>query len=427
MKNNALRTALSLLLLLALMAGVVYGANAFSAPIVAENERLAAEAAAEAEKALLGDSVMLYDRADPEGSTLAVTADTVQSVYKDESKQTYLLRLATFEGYTKDVPIELVLVVDFEGKIVSLDVESSGETKELGPDFLPSFAGQDSTLAGVELVGSVTFSSSAIRSAVNDGFATLIDNGLFAAAEKGADQLLNELIPLVYPGIANSSGVVQGEELAGEGAVERGIKAANGSGFVWFTAGEEKLLAVSTTLGGVKLYNAAGEDVTASADAALLDEIASLSAANAEDLASKTERTLLRMLPEGAELVPAEIPGLANSVTAAYTVETADGTLYVFAARPYGYSNEIMELFYVLDESGAIYAFRTKELILYSEYFSDYTLDEASYKEGFLGLNSESFNGEQALISGATMSTGAVTTATEDVFEAFGLLTENRG
>ena len=133
------------------------------------------------------------------------------------------------------------------------------------------------------------------------------------------------------------------------------------------------------------------------------------------------------MLPEGAELVPAEIPGLANSVALAYTAETADGTLYVFAARPYGYSNEIMELFYVLDESGAIYAFRTKELILYSEYFSDYTLDEASYKEGFLGLNSESFNGEQALISGATMSTGAVTTATEDVFEAFGLLTENRG
>ena len=46
MKNNALRAALSLLLLLALMAGVVYGANAVSAPIVAENARLAAEAAA---------------------------------------------------------------------------------------------------------------------------------------------------------------------------------------------------------------------------------------------------------------------------------------------------------------------------------------------------------------------------------------------
>ena len=422
MKNTLMRSALCLLLLLALMAGLVYGANGVAAPIVAENERLAAEAAAAAEKVLLGDSVMLYDRADPAASTLTVTADTVQSVYRDESKQSYLLRLSTFEGYTKDVPIELTLVVDFEGKIVSLAVESSGETKELSEDFLPSFAGQDSTLAGVELVAGVTFSSSAIRNAVNDGFNALIENGLFAAAEKSDEQLLRELLAVVYPGLVNKAGVVQGEELAGAGSVTSGYKAANGSGFAWFVGGEKELLAVSTTLGGVTLYDAAGEDVTASADAALLDEIRSLSEANAEDFSAETEKNLAKMLEEGAALTAAEIPGLCSTVVGAYTVETAEGTLYAFAAHPYGYSNEPMELYYVLDESGAITAFRAKELILYSEYFSNYTLDEPSYKEGFLGLTAESFNGEQALIAGATMSTDAVDTATRDVFEAFGLL-----
>ena len=85
MKNTLMRSALCLLLLLALMAGLVYGVNRFSAPIVAENERLAAEAAAAAEKALLGDSVMLFDRADPAASTLEPAADTVQSVYRDLS------------------------------------------------------------------------------------------------------------------------------------------------------------------------------------------------------------------------------------------------------------------------------------------------------------------------------------------------------
>ena len=422
MKNTLMRSALCLLVLLALMAGLVYGANGVAAPIVAENERLAAEAAAAAEKALLGDSVMLYDRADPAASTLTVTADTVQSVYRDESKQSYLLRLSTFEGYTKDVPIELTLVVDFEGKIVSLAVESSGETKELSENFLPSFAGQDSTLAGVELVAGVTFSSSAIRNAVNDGFNALIENGLFAAAEKSDEQLLRELLAVVYPGLVNKAGVVQGEELAGAGSVTSGYKAANGSGFAWFVGGEKELLAVSTTLGGVTLYDAAGEDVTASADAALLDEIRSLSEANAEDFSAETEKNLAKMLEEGAALTAAEIPGLCSTVVGAYTVETAEGTLYAFAAHPYGYSNEPMELYYVLDESGAITAFRAKELILYSEYFSNYTLDEPSYKEGFLGLTAESFNGEQALIAGATMSTDAVDTATRDVFEAFGLL-----
>lgn len=422
MKNNALRTVLSLLLLLALMIGVVWGANGIAAPIVAENERLAAEAAAEAEKALLGDSVMLYDRADPAASTLAVTADTVQSVYKDESKQSYLLRLATFEGYTKDVPIELVLVVDFDGRIVSLDLESSGETKELGEDFLPSFAGQDSTLAGVELVAGVTFSSSAIRSAVNDGFNALIEGGLFAAAEKSDEQLLRELVAAVYPGLVNKAGVVQGEELAGSGSVTSGYKAANGSGFAWFVGGEKELLAVSTTLGGVTLYNAAGEDVTSSADAALIDEIRALDAANAEDLSAKAEKAIGKMLGEETVLTAVEIPGLCNSVTGAYSAETEEGTLYAFAARPYGYSNEVMELYYVLDESGAIAAFRAPELILHADYFNSYTLDEPSYKEGFLGLTADSFTGEQALIAGATMSTDAVETATRDVFEAFGLL-----
>ncbi len=422
MKNTLMRSALCLLLLLALMAGLVYGVNRFSAPIVAENERLASEAAAAAEKALLGDSVMLFDRADPAASTLEPAADTVQSVYRDESKQSYLLRLSTFEGYTKDVPIEMTLVIDFEGRIVSLAVNSSGETKELDEGFLPSFAGQDSTLAGVELVAGVTFSSSAIRNAVNDGFNTLIEGGLFAAAEKSDEQLLRELLAVVYPGLVNKAGAVQGEELAGSGSVTSGYKAANGSGFAWFVGGEKELLAVSTTLGGVTLYNAAGEDVTASADAALLDEIRTLSAANAEDLSAKAEKAFVRMLGEETALTAVEIPGLCSTVTGACTAETENGTVYAFAARPYGYSNEVMELYYVLDESGAIIAFRAPELILHADYFSSYTLDEPSYKDGFLGLTAESFTGEQALITGATMSSDAVDTATRDVFEAFGLL-----
>ena len=308
---------------------------------MAENERLAAEAAAEAEKALLGDSELLYDRADEAASTLAVTADTVQSVYRDATKETYLLRLETSEGYSKQ-PIKLLLTIDFEGKVVDLSIEENPDDKELGEEFPQSFAGQDSTLAGVELVAGVTFSSSAIRGAVNDGFNTLIDNGLFAAAEKSDSQILNELIPLVYPGLVNKAGVPQAEELAGEGDVLSGLKATNGSGFAWFVGGEENRLAVSTALGGVTVYNTAGEDVTV-ADPALVEQIAALSAANAEDFSAKDAKNFGRLLPEGTELTAIEIPGYAGCVTSAYSAETPDGTRYAFAARPYGYANEPME------------------------------------------------------------------------------------
>ena len=426
MKKQILTSILCLVLLLALLGAGVWGVNGFTAPIVAENERLAAEAAAEAEKALLGDSELLYDRADAAASTLAVTADTVQSVYRDATKETYLLRLETSEGYSKQ-PIKLLLTIDFEGKVVDLSIEENPDDKELGEEFPQSFAGQDSTLAGVELVAGVTFSSSAIRCAVNDGFNTLIDNGLFAAAEKSDSQLLNELIPLVYPGLVNKAGVPQAEELAGEGDVLSGLKATNGSGFAWFVGGEENRLAVSTALGGVTVYNTAGEDVTAAADPALVEQIAALSAANAEDFSAKDAKNFGRLLPEGTELTAIEIPGYAGCVTGAYSAETPEGTRYAFAARPYGYANEPMEFYFVLDENGAIAALRTGELILHSDYFSAYELDEASYKEGFIGLTGESYTGEQTLITGATMSSDAAASAVNDVFAAFDRLVESEG
>ena len=426
MKKTVLRSLLCLVLLLALLAGAVYGVNAFTAPVVAENERLAAEAAAAAEAALLGDSELLYDRADPASSTLEVTADTVQSVYMDGGKETYLLRLSTSEGYSKQ-PIELTLVIDFEGRIVSLEVNENPDDKELGEDFPLSFAGQDSTLAEVSLVAGVTFTSSAIRSAVNDGFNTLIDNGLFEAAEKSDEQLLIELVPLVYPGIVNKAGALQADEIQGLDGAWTGWKATNGSGSIWFTQEGESLLAVCTAVGGVKVYDPSGADVTASVDAALLDEVAALGAANADDLSEKAVKTLSRMLPEGTEFVPAEVPGHAGSVVAAFTAETEEGTRYAFYARPYGYANEVMDFFYVLDESGTTVAMRVSELILHAEYFSGYTLDEPAYKEGLVGLSADSYTGEQTLITGATMSSDAADAALRDVFEAFGLLTESRG
>ena len=425
-KQPVLRSVLCLLLLLVVLAAAVYGINGFTAPMIEENERLAAEAAAAAEKALLGNSVMLYDREDEAASAITVSADTVQSVYQDDERGLYIVRLSTSEGYSK-LPILLTLTLDYDGKVVSLDINENPDDKDLGEEFPLSFEGQDSTLAGVNLVAGVTFSSSAIRNAVNDGFNALIDNGLFAAAEKSDDQLLNELLAKVYPGLVNKAGVPQGEEIAGSGSVSRGIKAANGSGSAWFVTGEENLLAVDSALGGLKLYNTAGEDVTGAADASLVDEIKALAEANAVDNSAADLKAFGRLLGKETELTAVEIPGLSNSVTGAYIAQTEEGERFAFAARPYGYSNEVMNFFYVLDENGAISAFRVSELILHSEYYSDYTLDEASYKEGLLGLTQDSYTGEQALISGATMTSQSVDTAMRDVFEAFRLLMESRG
>ena len=404
MKNKTIRTLLSLVLILAVMLAANWGVNALTAPI--------AEARA---KALLGDAVEIT-------SELNIPAATVQSVFKDDTKQLYTVNLSTSEGYSHG-PIDLKLTVDYEGKITDLQLVQNSDDKDLGEAFLPSFQGQDSALGGVELVAGVTFSSSAIRNAVSDGMNTLIDNGLITAGQKSAEQLLAELIPSVYPGLVNKAGAIQGEELTGAGLVTKGYKAANASGYACFLQeGENAYLGVSSAVGGVAVYDLEGKAVD---EPALIDAVAALAATDSFDLDAEQQAALARLLPENTGIEPLQIQGLANSVTGAYAVETADGTRYAFAARPYGYANEVMEFWYVLDESGAIVTMRAKELILHSEYFSNYTLDEASYKEGFLGLTADAYTGEQALIAGATMSSDAVDTATRDVFEAFRLAAAN--
>ena len=398
MKKNIFRSLLCLVLILAVMLAANWGVNNLTAPII--------EARA---KALLGDSVEIT-------SELELASVAVQSVFRDDSKQLYTIDLSTSEGYSHG-PIDLKLTVDYEGKIADLQLVQNSDDKDLGEAFLPSFQGQDSALAGVELVTGVTYSSSAIRSAVTDGMNTLIDNGLITAGQKDAEQLLAELMPSVYPGIVNKAGAIQGEELAGSGIVTKGYKAANGSGSAWFIQdGGDSIV------GGVTVYDLEGNPVD---NADLLNEIAKLSADVNTEQHEAQLKALARLLPEDAAPEQMQIQGLNNTVTGAYAVETEDGTLYAFAARPYGYSNELMELYYVLDQNGAIVAMRAKELILYSEYFSNYTLDEASYREGFIGLTADAYTGEQALITGATMSSDAVDTATRDVFEAFRLATAN--
>ena len=72
-----------------------------------------------------------------------------------------------------------------------------------------------------------------------------------------------------------------------------------------------------------------------------------------------------------------------------------------------------------LDENGAIVSMTADEFILMGDYFNAYELEEDSYKAGFVGVTGDSFTGDEALISGATISTNAVKTGTADVFAAF--------
>lgn len=430
-KKDGLKSALVLVLIFAVFALLLAGMNTLLAPAIERGGAAAQLAPLYAVMPEAGVFEPLYDAAEPDASELSGVPDTVRSIYRESSGMGYVLCLSTSEGYTKE-PIEITMAVNAEGKIAAVEITAYPETKELGEGYTDSYIGQDSTLAEVSLVSGATYSSAALRGAVADGFDALIANGLVGAGVKGDAQILEELMPVAFPGMANSAGVSQYEEQdissAGYEYIQKSMKALTGTAMAYIVKdGESSYLALCNAGLVCKVVNTEGADVTASVPQALIDEVKQDAAGSMESNADKEMTKLSKLVPEGAEISALPLDGVFNSVTGAYSISTADGKYYGFVSTSFGYSNLPLVTYYVLDENGAIAAMNADELILIKEYFTDYELDEPAYKAGFEGVTADTWSGEQALISGATVTSDAVSTAISDVFEAFAVVAENGG
>lgn len=430
-KTGFAASALVLVLIFAVFALVLFGINIFAAPLIEANGSAQQFAPLYSVMPEAKGFELIYDANDSAASALVDVPETVQAIYSETSGLGYAIRLSTTQGYTKE-PIEFTIAIDAEGKISGTELTAYPDTKDFGADYPGSFIGQDSALGDVGLVAGVTYSSSAFKNAVSDGFAALIGNGLVGAGVKSDAQILTELSVQVFTGLANRDGVAQVEEPEiAEGQftfIQKIMKALNGSGFAFVAKdGESSYLLIANVSGTVRVYDIEGKDVTETANAAMVEEASSYAAANTVSTADAELKKLRAMVSEGAELTALSLGDAFNSVTGAYRIADGETTLYGFCARPYAYSNQPIAVYFVLDENGAIVSMASDEIILFGEYFTSYELDESQYKEGFAGLTADSFTGEQALISGATASTNAMTVATEDVFAAFQAISATDG
>lgn len=422
-KKEFSKSVLALVAIVLAAVLLLTGLNFITAPLIAENGSAAAFAPLYAVMPDAAGFDQLYDAADPGSSALANIPASVQSIYGETGGMGYVLRLSTSEGYTKQ-PIEFTLAIDAEGKISGVELTAYPETKDMGKETYPqTYLGQDSTLANVSLVAGVTYSSTAFKNAVADGFAALIDNGLIGAGVKGDEQILTEMLADVFPGIVNPTGTPQYEEQEIVCSyITKSLKALNDSGFALIMKnGDATYMAVCNAFGSVKIVDVDGNEVS---DDAMAAEAKAYAEANIVSHSDGDLNKVKLLVPDASDVTPISLEGVYNSVTCAYK---AEGVGYVFVSRSYGYSNEPMVIYYVIDDNGAIVTMTADELILFKEYFTSYQLDESSYKAGFAGLTGDSFTGDEALISGATVSSDAVRVATEDAFAAFAAVNENGG
>jgi hypothetical protein len=81
-----------------------------------------------------------------------------------------------------------------------------------------------------------------------------------------------------------------------------------------------------------------------------------------------------------------------------------------------------MTVYGILSADGGIKKIKVSQIILYSEYYDGYTLDEDEYYQGLEGKTESTLTDGDTLISGATISANAINKAIKDMFAVYGEL-----
>ena len=338
---------------------------------------------------------------------------TVETVYKETSEQGYVVKVSTKAGFTKEA-IVFYVAIDGENKVQKINVTEYPETRDVGDGYVDTFIGSDSTLSTVDLVAGVTYSSSAIKNGVADAFKALSDNGLIVAAKKEPKQLYEELMPVVFGTAVNPAGMMAQEEFTSSvSGVVKAQKALNeGAVAYWYCEGDNNY-AVVTNGKIAKVYDLEGNEVS-SLSSSVLSSLMEEAKTMVKDNSSSDIKRFKKYVANST-VTEIDVP-LFNNVTTAFQCVNENGTYYGFGVRSYAFENTPLTMYISIDDNGAIYSFNCSSLYVEPEYFTHSEPD--NYTEGLVGVT-ESWSGDEALITGATLTSEAVRDAINDVFESF--------
>lgn len=426
MKSTDLVKAIALIVVIVLVfSAAMFGLNFYTGPLIEANNAGAVYGpllAVMPEGASFDGEAQIYAADGSVPTTLADVPETVTAIYKEAGGMGYAVKTTATSQYSK-APMEITLGVDAEGKIIKVQIDAYNDTEAFDfrvkdPGYLDTYIGKDSALADVGLVAGTTFSSTAFKQGVSDGLNALIANGLIAEGVKGDDQLLTEMIPTVFPGMADPTGNLKAEPIEVDGAVAA-YKAVNSSGFAYIVPkGESMVMAITNAAGKCWVYDTEGNYVTDDNPDAVALATAHASA-NQQDFNAEAQEKFGRMM-EGAENMTAlELPNF-STVVAAASFDVGGEVYYGFYSKSYGY--EDMDVYVIIDAAGAIAKVDAKTVIFEQEYFAYQNpsisgFDPNAYKAGLQGLR-DAEDGAVA-ISGATMTTNSMKQSINDAFEVY--------
>ncbi len=415
------KSTVILLAIVVIFGAAMFGLNFHTSPIIEANNagaELAPLLAVMPEGAQFDGNALIYSAENPAAYTLQNVGANVLTIYKEANGLGFAVRCQATSQYSKE-PMELTIGIDAEGKICGLQLDKytdSIDFRSKDANYLSSYIGKDSALADIGTVSGCTYSTISFKGAVSEGLSALISNNLIAEGVKSDSQILEELIPTVAPGFTKLS------ELTASGNIQKAMKAENDAGFAYImTEGEATYLVLVNAMGVCAVYDVEGGVVT-DAHEALVSEAKAHASANQKEFATNADKKFGRLFEGATEITPITLDSF-SSIVYAVSFKLDDATYYGFYSRSIGF--EQMDVYVVIDENGAIAKLDAATLFFETEYFPvDDNVNEKEYEGSFNGLTGESFNGENAMIAGATMTSEAVKQSAIDAFVAFESINE---
>jgi uncharacterized protein with FMN-binding domain len=299
--------------------------------------------------------------------------------------------------------MEITLGISADGKIAGVEITSYNDTESYDfrakdPNYLASYVGKDSALADIGTVSGSTFSSTAFKDSVSAAMGVLISNNLVAAGVKGDDQILMELIPTVAPGFTKL------EKEEGTGNILKVLTATNGTGYDYIVKnGSATYLAIVDVMGGCKVYDVEGNDVTADNESVVAEVTA--------HAATKPNKFT------GYVDITATLTGLPDSIVAVYKEDSGLGYIVICTAES-SYSSAPMDITLDVSADGKIAGV---EITAYNDTESyDFRVKDPNYLPSFIGKDSALT--DIGTVSGATFSSTAFK---ESVAAAMDMLVTN--
>ena len=330
--------------------------------------------------------------------------ETVTAAYKEKSGG-YVFRV-TATGYK---PGLMVMVgIDAEGKVVGTKCLETQDTFGKEPEIDGQYNGQSLADFTPYMISGATLTSNGYRDAVNTALQAFV---LASGGKLDPSIVLEGMIAELAPGLVNPAAVDAG------GNIKKALKASNDAGFAYIMAdGDGTFLVLVNATGGCAVYDEEKNDVTA-AHATIVAEAQAHAKANGKSYDQDLAKKLAKMMEGAADITPMTVDTFGTVVSAASF--TAEGnTYYAYMARPYGFDQ--MDVYFILDENGAIAKMDAKEFIFEKEFFMAFGgMNDAEYKDGFVGNDINSWSEDKAVIATATMTSNAMKQATADVFAAF--------